>query len=175
MRWGLVPSWAEDEKIGARLLNARSESVATKPAFRAAFRRRRCLVPADGFYEWEKIGRKKQPFFISMKDGRPFAFAGLWETWHKEDEALQSFTILTTDANDLMRPLHDRMPVILQPGDYDAWLNPQLEDPAALQPLLHSYAGKDLTAYPVNPVVNSPRYDGPLCIEEIAGTQGTLF
>lgn len=181
MRWGLVPSWADDTRIGNRLINARSEGVEKKPAFRAAFRRRRCLVPADGFFEWEKIGRKKQAFFITLNDGRPFAFAGLWEKWHKHDENLESFTILTTDANDLVRPLHDRMPVILAPADYDAWLNPQLQDPHQLSALLHPFPESAMQKVPVNPVVNSPRYDGPLCIEEQRqtsaghGEQGTLF
>jgi putative SOS response-associated peptidase YedK len=174
MRWGLVPSWADDKTIGNKLLNARSESVAKTPAFRAAFRKRRCLVPADGFFEWEKIGRQKHPFLISMSDGRPFAFAGLWETWHKGEEKLESFTILTTQANELLRPLHDRMPVILSPADYGAWLSTE-EDPARLPALMHPYAGGDLKAYPVNPVVNSPKYDGPQCVEEQGPAQGTLF
>ena len=129
----------------------------------------------DGFFEWEKVGRKKKPFFITMNDGRPFAFAGLWDKWHKDDETLESFTILTTGANELVHPLHDRTPVILSPEDYDTWLDPQVQDPAALLPLLHTYAGNDLKMFPVNPVVNSPRYDGPSCIEEQTGEQDTLF
>jgi putative SOS response-associated peptidase YedK len=175
MRWGLVPSWADDKSIGSGLINARADGVATKPAFRSAFRRRRCLVPVDGFYEWEKIGRKKQPFFITMTDGRPFAFAGLWEKWDKNDESLESFTILTTEANELLQPLHDRMPVILAPKDYDAWLDSQRNDPAELSQLLKTYTGDDLKTFPVNPVVNSPKYDGPLCVEEQTGGQGKLF
>lgn len=155
--------------------------MASKPAFRSAFRRRRCLVPSDGFYEWEKIGRQKHPFYITMKDGRPFAFAGLWEKWTNkieyegEDvETVESYTILTTDANEQMRPLHERMPVILGPEEYDAWLDPKQQDPAELTKLLHAYAG-ELKVYPVNSVVNSAKYDGPQCIEEAKADQGMLF
>jgi putative SOS response-associated peptidase YedK len=118
-RWGLVPSWAKDPAIGNRLINARAETVATKPAFRRAFKERRCLVLADGFYEWHKEGANKQPYHIRLRDGRPFAFTGLGEHWEGEETAIDSCTLLTTTPNEVMRPLHDRMPVILQAAEYD--------------------------------------------------------
>lgn len=117
LHWGLVPFWAKDPKIGYRTINARAETLATKPSFRNAFKKRRCLIVADGFYEWQKTNGKKQPFLIHMKDDRPFAFAGLWEHWKGDDEVIESCTIIVTEANDLMKPIHDRMPVILSPDD----------------------------------------------------------
>lgn len=168
MRWGLIPSWADDPAIGNRLINARSETAANKPAFRSAFRQRRCLVPADGFYEWQKVGRKKQPFYFHLRDGGPFAFAGLWEHWQKDaDQAIESCTLLTTDANDLVRPLHDRMPVILAPEDYERWLDPGTAIPQ-LEALLRPYPGDAMTAYPVSVQVNNPRNEGPACVERVA-------
>lgn len=134
LRWGLVPAWADDPTIGNRMINARSETVATKPSFRAAFRRRRCLILADGFYEWQKQGTKKQPYLIGLGDGDLFAFAGLWEEWEREGEVIKSCSILTTEANELMRPIHERMPVILFPADYDLWLDPQVQDSGRVQP-----------------------------------------
>src|SRR5262245_29450802 len=124
LRWGLIPSWAKDNKLSASLINARADSVATKPSFRTAFKRRRCLILADGFYEWRKGNAPKQPFHIHRRDGEPFAFAGLWEIWGGEQPALESCTIITTDANEVIRPLHDRMPVILDQRDYARWLDP---------------------------------------------------
>jgi putative SOS response-associated peptidase YedK len=122
-KWGLIPSWAKDMKIGNQLINARADTVATKPSFRSAFKSRRCLIPADGFYEWRKTEDGKQPFHIRMKDKEPFAFAGLWERWRPEEgEPVESCTIITTDANELMGPIHNRMPVILAPEDYATWL-----------------------------------------------------
>jgi len=135
LRWGLIPFWADDMKIGARLINARGETVAEKPAFRTAFRKRRCLILADGFYEWQTINRKKQPYHFARRDGKPFAFAGLWERWDKGETPIESCTIITTDANDLVRPLHERMPVILHPQDFERWLDPK-EDSGMLQALL---------------------------------------
>jgi putative SOS response-associated peptidase YedK len=165
MRWGLVPFFAKDPGIGNRLINARSETAARLPAFRAAFRRRRCLVPADGFYEWRKDGKTKQPFRIVRKDHGPFAMAGLWERWDRDggEGELLSFTILTTDANALVAPLHDRMPVILPEAGHAAWLDPA-EDAA---PLLVPHAGDDLEAYPVARHVGNPRHDDPTCIEPL--------
>jgi len=119
LRWGLIPAWADDPSIGNRLANARSETVATKPSFRSAFRSRRCLVVADGFYEWQKTNGHKQPYFVGLQSDRPFGLAGLWERWEKGDEPVESCTILTTDANELMQPIHERMPVILPPDQYD--------------------------------------------------------
>jgi putative SOS response-associated peptidase YedK len=166
LRWGLVPSWAQDPAIGNRLINARADTAATKPAFRAAMRRRRCLIVADGFYEWQRTGTRKQPYFIRMRDDRPFGFAGLWEAWEGADHsALETCAILTTDANDLMRPIHDRMPVIISPGDYDRWLDPAIEKPEQVADLLRPYAADELIAYPVSPYVNSPARDDPRCIE----------
>jgi len=165
MHWGLIPSWAKDPKIGNRMINARAESVAEKPSFRAAFRRRRCLVPADGYYEWQKTtGRSKQPYLFHRRDDGPFAFAGLWEHWEKGQGPLQSCTIITTEANDLARPIHDRMPVILSPGDYDAWLDPSNGGGEPLLALLAPYEGDDLVAEPVSTYVNKPTNDDPRCV-----------
>jgi len=163
LRWGLIPSWAKDTKIGNSLINARADTIATKPSFRSAFKRRRCLIPASGFYEWQKRDDGKQPYQIAMRSGKPFAFAGLWEQWEKGDGPIESCAIITTEANDLMAPLHDRMPVILRPDDYDAWLDPA-SDAGALQGLLQPYPDDDLTAYPVSKVVNNPRNDRPECV-----------
>jgi putative SOS response-associated peptidase YedK len=167
LRWGLVPSWSKDPKAGPPLINARAETIATKPAFRSAFKRRRCLIPADGFYEWQKTEAKaKQPFHIRMKNEHPFAFAGLWEHWEGGDSsAIESCTIVTTTANDVLRSIHDRMPVILQEGDYDRWLDPKLEDVPTLERLLRPYPTDEMTAYPISTLVNSPRNESAECIE----------
>lgn len=181
LRWGLIPSWSKDEKIGNRLLNARSETAAEKPSFRTAFRRRRCLVVADGFYEWQKIGpdqagagkgAKKQPYYIRMRDERPFAFAGLWESWRGPKGAelaspIESCTILTTGPNELMQRLHDRMPVILSPEDYELWLDPTFQGLDALQALQRPLAADAMIADPVSTLVNSPRNESPECIVAI--------
>jgi putative SOS response-associated peptidase YedK len=146
MRWGLIPAWADDTSIGNRLINARAETVSTKPAFRQAFRYRRCLIPADGLYEWKKEGNKKKPVYIGRKDGEPFAFAGLWEEWEREGEIIETFTIITTEPNELMAEYHDRMPVILDRKDYDLWLNPEVQDPKMLELLLRPCPSEELTA-----------------------------
>jgi putative SOS response-associated peptidase YedK len=165
LRWGLIPSWAADPAIGNSLINARSETVATKPSFRSAFRQRRCLVVADGFYEWQKRpGGKKQPYYFRLGDGRPFAFAGLWERWQKGEEPVESCTLLTTTANATVRPVHERMPVILQPAAYDQWLDSRGQKAEEVLPLLQPYAGADLTAYPVGTQVNNARHNGPDCV-----------
>jgi len=167
LRWGLIPSWAKDASMGAKLINARAETVAEKPAFRSAFRRRRCLVVADGFYEWQPQKGKKQPFYFRLQDGQPFAFAGLWETWQAPDgEKIDSCTLLTTAANSLLRSVHDRMPVILKPEDYNQWLDPQIQKPEQLQPLLQPYSSEAMVAYPVSTNVNNPSNDLPECIEK---------
>lgn len=169
MRWGLIPSWAKDIKIGARLINARAETVTEKPAFRTAFKRKRCLVIADGFYEWQKVGKQKQPYYFQMKDGSPFAFAGLWDSWQPpEGETIISCTLLTTAANEVLQPVHDRMPVILQPEAYTQWLDPQNKNPEELLPLLEPYPEAAMKAYPVSTLVNSPTNDVRECIEESA-------
>ncbi len=168
LRWGLIPSWAKDPTIGNRMINARVETVPDKPAFRSAFRRRRCLVPADGFYEWQKAGSRKQPYFVRMADGKPFAFAGLWERWEGPGGDVSSCTLLTTEANDLLAPIHDRMPVILSPAEFDAWLDPETQDPRKLLPLLRPCPPGLLTAFPVRALVNNPAADDPRCIEPAA-------
>jgi len=164
MRWGLIPSWAKDPSIGNRLINARAETVATKPAFRGALRERRCLIVTDGFYEWQAQGRRKQPWCIRMQDGRPFAFAGLWERWaDPEGRAIESCTIITTAPNALIRRFHHRMPVIPTPRDYDLWLDVRIRDVDRLLPLLAPYPPEEMTAYPVSRFVNSPANDSPAC------------
>ncbi|WP_026732188.1 SOS response-associated peptidase [Fischerella sp. PCC 9605] len=169
LRWGLIPSWAKDPSMGAKLINARSESVAEKPAFRSAFKRRRCLVVADGFYEWQQQKGKKQPYYFRLRDSQPFGFAGLWEEWQSpEGEQIKSCTILTTQANELLQPIHDRMPVILQQQDYEVWLDPQIHAANVLQPLLHPYPSEAMTSYPVNTVVNNPRHNSSECIIPIS-------
>lgn len=164
LHWGLIPFWAKDPEVGARLINARSETVAEKPAFREAFRRRRCLVLADGFYEWQKQDGGKQPFYVRMNDGRPFAFAGLWEHWNGPEGVIESCTLLTTQPNDVMRPLHNRMPVILELKDYDLWLDPGIRQTDLLLPLLCPYSPAEMVAFPVSRRVNSPDNDDPQCI-----------
>ncbi len=165
LRWGLVPSWAKDVSIGARLINARAETAAEKPAFRSALARRRCLVVADGFYEWQHTGRTKQPYFIRLRDDRSFALAGLWDVWEGPDHAsLESSTLLTTEANDLVRPIHDRMPVILRPEAYATWLDPTIEDARQLAPLLVPFPSEPMEAYAVATFVNSPTNEGSQCI-----------
>jgi putative SOS response-associated peptidase YedK len=169
LHWGLIPFWAKDSRIGARMINARSETVAEKPAFRTAFQHRRCLVVADGFYEWQKQNGIKQPFFIRLRGARTFAFAGLWERWKgSDDDLIESCTLLTTEPNDLLRPLHNRMPVILHPDDYDLWLNPQIQEAEPLQRLLYPYPPEEMDAYPVSRYVNSPDHDDPRCIEPLS-------
>ena len=167
LRWGLVPSWAKDPAIGARMINARSETVSEKPAFRAAFRRRRCLVPMSGFYEWQKAGGRKVPHFARLLDTEIFAAAGLYEYWPGRDGAapVESYTILTTGANDLMRAVHDRMPVILHEGDYEAWLDPKNEKLEALSGLLTPFPAEKMRVYPISARVNNTRNDGPELVE----------
>lgn len=165
LHWGLVPSWADDPKIGNRMLNARAEGVADKPSFRTAFRQRRCLVIADGYYEWKTEGKIKQPYYIRMQDERPFAFAGLWERWRKgEGDPLESVTIITTTSNDLTRFVHDRMPVILDAADYDRWLDPKYFDREELEKLLVPYDSPLMKAEPVSTRVNNVRNDDAECL-----------
>lgn len=169
LRWGLIPSWAKDPAIGARLINAKAETAGEKPSFRAAFRQRRCLVVADGFYEWQRQERKKQPFYFRFQDERPFGFAGLWERWGAPSgEVIESCTILTTEASELVRPIHDRMPVIVDPKDYDLWLDPAVQKPEALQQLLRPYRSEEMMTYPVSTQVNNPVNNSPECITEQA-------
>lgn len=168
MHWGLIPSWAKEPDIGNRLINARSETVSEKPSFRSAFKRRRCLVPTDGFYEWQRLNKRKQPHYIRMGDGEPFAFAGLWERWDGQDETvIESCTILTTEANTFVRPIHNRMPVIVEPGDYNLWLETEPDRTGALARLMRPYSGDRLTSFPISTWVNSPKNDDARCVEPI--------
>ncbi len=173
LQWGLVPSWAKDPAIGSRMINARGETVAEKPSFRSAFKSRRCLILADGYYEWQKTGGQKQPYFIHFPDERPFAMAGLFEQWRGGPDPLdklggapplETCTIITTGANDLTRPIHDRMPVILDPADYDIWLDPANSDRRRLEPLLRPLDSDELVATPVSQYVNNPRHEGTECV-----------
>lgn len=167
--WGLIPSWSKDPQIGSRLINARSETITEKPSFRSAFKRRRCLIPATGFYEWQRLGNRKQPMFIHAGEGKVFAFAGLWETWHDGDGSeIDSCTILTTEPNELMRGIHNRMPVIIEPADYSMWLDPGPNPEDALH-LLRPYAADQMNAWPISTFVNNPRNEGPECIAPLAG------
>jgi putative SOS response-associated peptidase YedK len=174
--WGLIPSWSKDPSMGARMINARAETVEEKPAFRAAFKRRRCLLPADGFYEWQSRGKAKQPYYITMRDGSPFAFAGLWESWTGPDgSTLESTTILTTEPNELMATLHNRMPVIIDPQDYGLWLGSAEDVPRepvdVLRHLLRPYPTEAMDAYPVSKYVNSPANEGAECIAPLGERQ----
>ena len=168
MRWGLIPFWAKDPKIGSRMINAVGETAAAKPAFRAAFKKRRCLVLADGFFEWRKEGKAKVPTYIFLKSGEPFAMAGLWETWkNPEGELLRSCTIVTTQPNEFIAPIHNRMPVILSQETEALWLDPMTEEASTLNPLLIPSPSEDLDSYVVSNLVNSPKNSGPECIAPV--------
>ena len=168
MRWGLIPFWAKDVSIGNRMINARSETVSEKPAFRSAFKKRRCLILADGFYEWQKLNGRKQPVRIQVDGGRPFAIAGLWEHWQSPDGSeIESCTLLTTEPNELLKPVHNRMPVIISPQDYALWLDPGAQHPDELKSLLRPYPAEHLSFYSVSTHVNNPRNEDPLCIKPI--------
>lgn len=165
MRWGLVPFWADDLSIGARMINARGETVAEKPSFRAAYRQRRCLVVADGYYEWTKVAGGKQPYYFHMPEHQPFAFAGLWESWDKGGMGpLETCTIITTQANEQTRPFHDRMPVILDPNDYDRWMLTDATKATDLVDLLVPLSVGRLAIDPVSKFVNNARNDDENCI-----------
>ncbi len=171
LKWGLVPFWAKDPAIGNRLINARSETASKKPAFRAAMRYRRCLLAADGFYEWRKTPAGKQPVYVQLRDGQLFAFAGLWESWEGPGgEVIDSAAILTTRPNDLLEPVHNRMPVILSPEQYDRWLDPDCTDAGQVEGLLGPYPSEQMRLRPVSRYVNSPANEGPRCIEPVGGT-----
>jgi putative SOS response-associated peptidase YedK len=169
LKWGLVPRWAKDPGIGNKLINARSETVTEKPSFREAFASRRCLVPLDGFYEWARRGDRKRPFYFHMRDGEPFAIAGLWERWEGEGGPLETCTLLTTEANELLAPYHDRMPVILRPEDYEVWIDPDVREREMLTRLLRPYPHAGMSAYAVSALVNSPANDNPRCVEPLPG------
>src|SRR5262245_39923059 len=169
LHWGLIPFWANDPKIGYRMINARSDGVAAKPSYRAAFKQRRCLIPATGFYEWQavKAEKKKQPHLIRRMDEKPFAFAGLWEHWDKGANPIDSCTIITTDCNKTLKPIHDRMPVILDKKDFATWLDLKTK-PEALTALLCPAPEKLLEAVPVGLMVNNPKFDNPKCCEPVS-------
>ena len=168
MRWGLVPSWAKDISIGSRMINARAETLAERPSFRVAFRRRRCLVIADSFYEWKRDGRKRTPMRISLESGELFAFAGLWESWNSPDgRPILSCAIITTAANEFVAPIHDRMPVILSQDAETMWLDPGVQDTDALSELLTPYPPDLMSAYEVSSVVNSAANETPECIAPV--------
>ncbi len=165
LRWGLIPHWAKQADGGYRMINARAETVAEKPAFRAALRQRRCLIPADGYYEWKAMEGRKQPYYFSMKDGNPFCFAGLWERWQPaEGEPLESCAIMTIGANALAAEIHHRMPVILAPDDYARWLEPRTTKAADVLPLLQPFTPDAMSVYPVSTLVNNARVDESRCI-----------
>jgi putative SOS response-associated peptidase YedK len=177
LKWGLVPPWADDPKVGFQMLNARSETAASKPAFQTPLRRKRCLIPADGFYEWKTTATGKQPMRITLKSRALFSMAGLYETWLSPDGTkINSCTILTTAPNELVAPIHDRMPVILRPEDEQLWLDRTVTDTAMLMPLLVPYQASELDAYPVSAAVGSVRNDEPALIEPFdAGEQLELW
>jgi putative SOS response-associated peptidase YedK len=162
MKWGLVPSWAKDPAIRSQMINARAETVAVKPSFRHAIKYRRCIVPGSGFFDWKHEGKSKQPYYFRMKNGRPFGFAGIWEEWKAPDGTLlDTFSILTTTANDLVATVHERMPVILPFDDYGTWLNKHLTDPAQLEPFYEPFPAELMDAYPVSDQVNTVRNNSP--------------
>lgn len=168
LRWGLIPSWAEDPSIGNKMINARSETLAQKPSFKRALRKRRCLIVADGYYEWKKDTEAKIPMHIGLQSREPFAFAGLWEKWVAESGAtIHSCTIITTTPNSLMKPIHQRMPVILRREAESVWLDRTIEDPAFLLPLLTPYPAEKMNAYAVSTFVNSPRNNSPECLKPL--------
>lgn len=168
LKWGLVPSWAKDQKVGYKMINARAETAAEKPSFRHAFKKKRCLVIADAFYEWKRTDDGKTPMLARMKSGKPFAFAGLWETWKSpEGEVVNSCTILTTEANGLMGAIHDRMPVILTEEGEKTWLDPKIEDPHILEELLKPFDSAEMEAFEVSDAVNSPKHNGPELIQKV--------
>jgi putative SOS response-associated peptidase YedK len=170
MRWGLIPYWAKDEKIGYRMINARSETAFEKPAFCSAVMSRRCLIPASGFFEWKKVGKRVQPFYVTVRHQELFSFAGLWETWQKSaDEIITSCSILTTKANDLVVRIHDRMPVIISPEEYDKWIlaGAGVDE---LKQLLQPFPAGEMQAYPVSQAVNNPRHTGVDCIAPLKDT-----
>jgi putative SOS response-associated peptidase YedK len=168
VRWGLIPSWAKDMSVGSKMINARAETISEKPSYRNAFKKRRCLVVADGFYEWQSFSGAKRPIYIRFKSGRPFGFAGLYEIWNSpEGEEITTCTIITTQANELMRPIHERMPVIIPKEKEELWLDPKTEEQSLLFSLLKPYPADQMEAYPVSKKVNSPKNNSPDCLTQL--------
>ena len=169
MHWGLIPHWAADPSIGNRMINARAETLTELPSFKSLVTRCRCIIPADGFYEWRKEGRRKVPMWVYLKDRKPFAFAGLWDVWSKPDgKRVESFTIITTEPNELVRPIHNRMPVILQPEDEVTWLDTSRTSFAKAKLVLKPYPDELMDAHDVSAIVNSAKYEGPECIQPVS-------
>ncbi len=165
LRWGLVPPWAEDLTVGNRMINARGETVLEKRSFSGPLARRRCLIVADGFYEWQKQGSRKQPYHIRLLDECPFGLAGLWERWQRDGRTVESCTIVTTTANEVVQPVHERMPVIVAPDDYQRWLDTETTAAAEAATLLRPFPAQLMTATPVGTWVNSPSHEGPQCVQ----------
>lgn len=174
LRWGLIPSWAKDAKIGNKLINCRAETVFEKPSFRSAVKSRRCLIPADGYYEWKAEGKSKQPYHITLKTKEPFWMAGLWERWRFEDIDIESCTIMTTQANEYLQTIHHRMPVIMKPETMDVWLDQTVSDKEMLAGFFSPYPSDELTMQAVSPLVNKAAFDGPECLTPAIEEQ-TLF
>jgi len=170
-KWGLIPHWSKEAKTKYSTINARIESVAEKPAYRTPFKQRRCLIPADGFYEWKVVDGRKVPHHIRMRDGDVFALAGLWDRWEGEGESLDSCSIIVMPANEVMKPLHDRMPAIIAPAHYDLWLDSRVTDKDKIMTYLNSAPSSQLMTYPISPWVNSPKHDDERCIEPAVPSQ----
>ena len=169
MHWGLIPHWAADPSIGNRMINARAETLTELPSFKSLVNGGRCIIPADGFYEWRKEGNRKVPMWVHLKTKGPFVFAGLWDVWRKPDgKRVESFTIITTEPNDLIEPIHNRMPVILRPEDEEQWLDASQTSFAKARLLLRPYPAELMDAHDVSPVVNSAKYDGPECVQPVS-------
>jgi putative SOS response-associated peptidase YedK len=170
-RWGLIPHWAKDPSIGNKMINARGETVSEKPSFKNAYKKKRCLIPADGFYEWKKEGTGKTPYLIRLKSNQPFMLAGLWEKWEPPDEEpIYSCTIITTEANELLKSIHPRMPVILEPSSYDLWLDNATQITVQLDGLLVPFNDQEMETFPVSKVVNNPRNDSDECVKPAAAS-----
>ena len=169
LRWGLIPSWAKDESIGSRMINARAETLAEKASFKGLLRSKRCLVVADGFYEWKKDNGSKTPMYIALKNGEPFAFAGLWDIWKNPDgQQLRTCTIITTEPNELIRPIHNRMPAILRPEDEEQWLDVSHTLFSKARSLLKPYPAELMNSHDVSAIVNSAKYDNPDCVQPVS-------
>jgi putative SOS response-associated peptidase YedK len=167
-RWGLIPPWSKDPSIGSRMINARAETLAEKPSFKGALGKQRCLIPADGFYEWRKGEKGKTPVYVTLKDGRPFVFAGLFSDWTSPGkESIRTCTIVTTEPNELLASIHSRMPAIIRPGDRETWLDPGRQDPEALSPLLLPYPADEMDAWEVSRAVNAPANNSPENIKPV--------
>ena len=168
MRWGLVPSWSNDPLIGFQMINARAETLSQKASFKNSFKKLRCIIPCSGFYEWKKLDKKtKVPYFIRLRNGTPFALAGLWDRWNKDGGNLTTFTIITTTPNNIIEPIHDRMPVILKSENHDMWINPDITDTENISDFLKPYPSEEMELYEISTFVNNPKNDSPECIEPI--------